>query len=386
MRTCFSSTSEVAHIWAHQLQDEARHSGGNFYFHGNTIYSYGFHFPCGTIVTNLDGEQAYILNSDSYSNTTAKHQAEVWHSLPSSCTYFQTSGCKSPKLTRSGKFLHGYWTAIHVIVDQLISLSGWIEKQKKARSRDYRDDIADTISEIQAWIKFWGLDKKRKWQLHDWNDEHPQMYSDVYTLFKKKNTALEIRAHCKISTDKILTCVHLFNLLCSTGCVGMEKTGVSMDDVDNLLTAFWGEDATKELEEKLKKCASLERQRIRKLAKDKVKRDKEYLKKWHEHSREVNHWYPSEEFVHLMGWHTALRINKDSISTSQGISISFDEAKRLWGLIKAFHNGAPFRHDLALSLSGQSWKLNNYENDVLTAGCHAIPYSECERIANLMNW
>ena len=34
MRTCFSSPSEVAHLWAHQLQDEARYSGGNFYFHG----------------------------------------------------------------------------------------------------------------------------------------------------------------------------------------------------------------------------------------------------------------------------------------------------------------------------------------------------------------
>lgn len=386
MRTCFSSPSEVAHLWAHQLQDKARCSGGNFYFHGNTIYSYGSHFPCGTIVTNLDGEQAYILNSDSYSATTAKHKSEVWHSLPSSCTYFQTSGCKSPKLTSSGKFLHGYWTAIHVIVDQLMILSGWIEKQKKARSRDYRYDIAATISEIQQWIKFWGLDKKRKWQLHDWNDEHPKMYSDVYTLFKKKNIALEIHTRCEISTDKSLTSVHLFNLLCSTGCVDLTNHVIHNNDVDNLLTAFWGEDATKDLETKLKKCASLERQRIRKQAKDKIKRDKDRLKKWHEHDRDVYSWHPSYEFEKAMGWHTALRIDKDSIATSKGVNISFTEAKRLWGLINTFHNGTPFRHDLALSLSGQSWKLNSYENDVLTAGCHKIPYSECERIANLMNW
>lgn len=386
MRTCFSSPSEVAHLWAHQIQDEARYSGGNFYFHGNTIYSYGSHFPCGTIVTNLDGEQAYILNSDSYSTTTAKHKAEVWHSLPSSCTYFQTSGCKSPKLTRSGKFLYGYWTAIHVIVDQLMILSGWIEKQKKARSRDYRRDIADTISEIQQWIKFWGLNKKRKWQLHEWNDEHPQMYSDVYTLFKKKNIALEIHTHCEISTNKCLTSVHLFNLLCSTGCIDLVNDAVCIDDVDNLLTTFWGEDAAKDLENKLKKCASLERQRVRKQAKDKIKRDKDRLKKWHEHDRDVYSWHPSYEFEKAMGWHTALRIDKDSIATSKGVNISFAEAKRLWGLIQAFHNGTPFRHDLALSLSGTSWKLNSYENDVLTAGCHKIPYSECERIANLMNW
>ena len=156
--------------------------------------------------------------------------------------------------------------------------------------------------------------------------------------------------------------------------------------LDNLLTTFWGEDAAKDLENKLKKCASLERQRVRKQAKDKIKRDKDRLEKWHEHDRDVYSWHPSYEFEKAMGWHTALRIEKDSIATSKGVNISFAEAKRLWGLIQAFHNGTPFRHDLALSLSGASWKLNSYENDVLTTGCHKIPYSECERIANLMNW
>jgi hypothetical protein len=37
-------TDMVAHLWAHQSQDSAR-NGGNFYFEGDTLYSYGAHFP-----------------------------------------------------------------------------------------------------------------------------------------------------------------------------------------------------------------------------------------------------------------------------------------------------------------------------------------------------
>ena len=34
----------VAHLWAHRAQESAPQRG-NFYFDGDTIYSYGSHFP-----------------------------------------------------------------------------------------------------------------------------------------------------------------------------------------------------------------------------------------------------------------------------------------------------------------------------------------------------
>ena len=42
----------VAHLWAHKSQDFARNPGHNFYFHGDTIYSYGSHFPVARHVEN----------------------------------------------------------------------------------------------------------------------------------------------------------------------------------------------------------------------------------------------------------------------------------------------------------------------------------------------
>lgn len=69
MKKVFSRPEDVAHLWANRHQDEARTSGGNFYFNGDTIYSYGSHFPIARIME--DGTVMFTLRT--YSNTTAKH-------------------------------------------------------------------------------------------------------------------------------------------------------------------------------------------------------------------------------------------------------------------------------------------------------------------------
>lgn len=37
-------------------------------------------------------------------------------------------------------------------------------------------------------------------------------------------------------------------------------------------------------------------------------------------------------------------------------------------------------------LGGTKWSINRYENDILTAGCHRIAYSEMESIAKQLGW
>lgn len=70
----------VAHLWANKSQDSARTPCGNFYFTGPAIYSYGSHYVAGFHMPDVykkDGRAVVLLNSRSYSNTTAKHTAEV---------------------------------------------------------------------------------------------------------------------------------------------------------------------------------------------------------------------------------------------------------------------------------------------------------------------
>jgi hypothetical protein len=66
----------VAHLWANKSQDSARESGGRFYFVGDTIYSYGSHFPIARHVAHK-GKAAVLFTTRSYSATTAGHKCMV---------------------------------------------------------------------------------------------------------------------------------------------------------------------------------------------------------------------------------------------------------------------------------------------------------------------
>ncbi len=60
------NSNELAHLWANKSRESARAS--NFYFQGDTIFSYGSHFP---IARHFKG--AVLFTSKSYSVSTAKH-------------------------------------------------------------------------------------------------------------------------------------------------------------------------------------------------------------------------------------------------------------------------------------------------------------------------
>ena len=58
----------VTHLFANQLQDEARTQTNNLFFYNDKIYSYGHHF---CIAKHYNG--ILLFTERMYSNTTAKH-------------------------------------------------------------------------------------------------------------------------------------------------------------------------------------------------------------------------------------------------------------------------------------------------------------------------
>lgn len=64
------NNKEVAHLWANKSRERA--TGSHFYFDGDTIYSYGSHFP---IARHYKG--VVLFTTESYSSTTAKHKGYV---------------------------------------------------------------------------------------------------------------------------------------------------------------------------------------------------------------------------------------------------------------------------------------------------------------------
>jgi hypothetical protein len=66
----------VAHLWAHRSQDSARNDGDTLHFRGDTIYSYGSHFPIAQHVATKRGRVVLFTTRDC-SVTTARHKSIV---------------------------------------------------------------------------------------------------------------------------------------------------------------------------------------------------------------------------------------------------------------------------------------------------------------------
>ena len=102
MKTVFSDVSQVTHLWANQLQDNAKNSGHNFFFSGKTIYSYGYHFPIAKHVTNDNGQSCVLFTERSYSLTTAKHISVVRQAVNHKDIVY----CYSPESSHEEHFKH----------------------------------------------------------------------------------------------------------------------------------------------------------------------------------------------------------------------------------------------------------------------------------------
>lgn len=59
---------QIAHLWAQQTKPKG--GSGNFYFVGDTIYSYGSHFPIARFVS----PDVVLFTSRGYSNSTSRHK------------------------------------------------------------------------------------------------------------------------------------------------------------------------------------------------------------------------------------------------------------------------------------------------------------------------
>lgn len=85
MKTVYAN-HEIPHLWAHAAQTAGRirNAGGNLFAEGDTIYSYGYHFPIARRVEMpAGGGVVFLFTTHYYSVTTAKHvsaaHGAVWN-------------------------------------------------------------------------------------------------------------------------------------------------------------------------------------------------------------------------------------------------------------------------------------------------------------------
>lgn len=75
MRTIFTN-SQCVHVWAQQNQDTGKNSNSSIFFTGDTIYSWGNHYPMARIEDGV-----VFINSDNYSPSTCRHKSLVYESV-----------------------------------------------------------------------------------------------------------------------------------------------------------------------------------------------------------------------------------------------------------------------------------------------------------------
>lgn len=332
------NNSMVAHLWANQSKEEAH--GSNFYFIGKSIYSYGRHFEAGRIVENKRG-RAYLINEERVSATTSKHQYYVRRAIPSEAMVFSV-GCN---MSDRGSMLF--------VTDRLEAIREEAEKYKKARVKKDYSDIQGNFKNLMDYIKFFDMPDPKQLLKKNASCWIAEKCSLAYESDKsKKEYVCELKRVLKIMLD----------------CRYEE------DVVDGIC----GEGTYNEYTERCRRYRMSM----------KAKRDGmiEFMKKTLE--ERVSMWKQGEIKDIFMRYEPErnkpnawLRVREGIIETSKGIRLDMNEAGRLWKYVRDLHNGSEFRHGLIEDKTGNRWKIDRYENDLLVAGCHRIGYDEMKGIA-----
>ena len=324
------NNSMVAHLWANEMKEFA--NGSNFYFEDESIYSYGSHFEVGRIVRNKRGEKAYLINDIYRSYSTSKHQCCVRDAIPTGSKVFSVGY----NMSNTGNMAF--------VTSGLESIKDAIEKYKKARTELPYQNVWGAFKNLMGYIEFFDMGTPQrllKKSANEWLGANHQV--------------LEVLGTVNVVVDEV--CGEgtwaKYTIRCQRWAEGYEKREV----------------------------VALERARKEEEVRNKTLEERIQMWKSGEISQLSYYcWFENDQ---PNVW---LRIKNGKIETSKGIKVELTEAERLWRLIKVFHNGGQFQHDLALDVTGHRWAFNRYENDMLTAGCHRIAYNEMESIAKQLGW
>lgn len=317
------NNNEVAHLWANEMRESAK--GSNFYFEGNSLYSYGYHFRVGRIVRNKKGQKAYLVNLDKYSSSTQVHQSCMLQAIPSGEYIFDVG---SDGISRNP----GVW----FIVMKLQHILDHLQQYKKCYFVE--DSFIEVVSkEMIDYIHFFELGKPNN-ILKGSPDNILGMKHEL--SFKSKKVKAEYVSKLRV----------LWNIL-----IGTHSTQEVVD-------AMLGEGVY----DKYMKRYEKHKEKLRQKEELYNLNAEELIKKWKK--GEIKNVYTNT-------FYTYLRIYKDKVETSKGISLSIEEASRIYKNIKEHMLG-----DVE-DRSGFRWLINNITDDLLIAGCHKIKMEEIEETA-----
>ena len=323
MKTVFSNAAQTIHVWAQQSQSNGRAS--NVFFEGNTVYSYGYHYPLGVIVTNKKGAKAAIINTQGYSSTTSGHISTARQAV-SHYTRFLIPNTEAVKALRNDdnktRIIDGLSEAIIFAINRYNSrLRGDTVKRKTATLEKWK---SETLGECDSYMS-----------LLDW--------------YGYKMNA-QARASLKAITGK--SPVEAREAAQKAAALEAKRRAIVQARQDKLDAAI------------------IEQAKAVWLAGDDYfvadnAHGKHYAKQWVIKHKE-----------------TLLRINGDDVETSKGASFPINHAVKAFALIQTVMKAGE-----AWQRNGKTLHLGNFQVDriepcgTVIAGCHTVQYSAIECVA-----
>lgn len=153
MKKVFSSHSQLAHVWANQLQHEGRAS--SMFFYGPVIYSYGHHYEIARYIETPNGQKVCFINSNGYSNSTAKHTRHVTHAIPDGIPVFHVPFVRSGWSRDQSISVENISGIIDIL---LVECKNSIHDQLKARTNSYPfNQAAGKYHDIEQICELFGI-------------------------------------------------------------------------------------------------------------------------------------------------------------------------------------------------------------------------------------
>ncbi len=112
---------------------ESKSKNKHLFIEGNTIYSYGRHFPISKRLF-LKGKEFYLFNTERYSVTTARHKSLVLSYLPKNRIIF-LSGCDVLKAKEQYQ-------------ENIKEIDDFKEKLKKVRTEQIKENYQEQIKNL----------------------------------------------------------------------------------------------------------------------------------------------------------------------------------------------------------------------------------------------
>ena len=103
MKTVYTNSQEVMHLFAQQIQTDIKNSSRNVFTgrsnyelnYADIIYSYGHHYELGRFID----ENTILINDEGYSVTTSKHISELSYATSQYRQFFKTKTIFKNQLT-----------------------------------------------------------------------------------------------------------------------------------------------------------------------------------------------------------------------------------------------------------------------------------------------